>query len=60
MSERKWDKAFLKWSKGQGPKPGPHPRKSHTWNIDPDAITKQQDSEDEENNYDDETDSKKD
>ena len=57
MSERKWDKAFLKWTKGQGPKPGPHPNKEHTWNIDPDAMTRQHDSDDEAN-YDDENDEK--
>ena len=35
---RFWNSAFQKWQEGRGPKPGPHPDPSHTWNTHPEMY----------------------
>ena len=30
-----WDAAYIKWSMGEGPKPGKHPDPKHLWNTNP-------------------------
>ena len=39
---RIWDKAYMKWVKKKGPKPGPHPDPNHKWNTNPEQYKGQE------------------
>ena len=35
LDERNWDKAWEQFTLGNAPKPGPHPKPAHPYNVDP-------------------------